>query len=188
MHSLIHARMHACMHATAMCFMVLGITPGYDEHWAQCSCFLLVWGRGTCYWEIRAVKLWLHSQRAYIVISFLVSVTWFPTRGILKKGRSIVAHGWRGKSVMDTPSHNYRNSSLSLLYLYLLESGSKERVRGQKLAGLYKSQGLPPSESFISAGPPCSKDYTTSWKGTTSRGSIVRHMSLWGTFHIQPHK
>lgn len=63
---------------------------------------------------------------------------------------------------MDTPSHNYRNSSLSLLYLYLLESGSKERVRGQKLAGLYKSQGLPPSESFISAGPPCSKDYTTS--------------------------
>lgn len=176
------------MHATATYFMVLGITPGYDEHRTQHSCFYLLWGRGTCYWEIRAVKLWLHSQRAYIFITFLIDMSWHLTRGNLKEEKSIVGHGWRGRSMMDTPSPNYGNSSRSLLYLYLLESGSKERARGQKLAGLYKPQGLLPSESLISGGPPCSQNYTTSWKGTTSWGSIVRHMSLWETFHIQPHK
>lgn len=89
-------------------------------------------------------------------------MTWYPTRGNLKEEKSIIGHGWRGRSMMDTPSPNYRNSSHSLLYLHLLESGSKERARGQKLAGLYKPQGLPPSESLISGGPPCSEDYMTS--------------------------
>lgn len=175
---------YSCMQQ--LCISVLGITPGYDEHWTQCSCFCLLWGRGTCYWEIGAVKLWLHSQRAYIFISVLVGVTWYLTRGNLKEGRSIVAHGWRGRSMMDIPSHNYGNSSRSLLCLYLLESRSKERARGQKLAGLYKPQGLPPSESLIPAGPPCSEDDTTSWKGTASGESIVRYEPVGGHFISNP--
>lgn len=180
--------MHTCMRVCMqqLCISVLGITPGYDEHWTQCSCFCLLWGRGTYYWEVRAVKLWLHSQRAYIFISVLVGVTWYLIKGNLKEGRSIVAHGWRGRSMMDTPSHNYGNSSCSLLCLYLLESRSKERARGQKLAGLYNPQGLPPSESLIPAGPPCSEDDTTSWKGTASRGSIVRYEPVGGISYPTP--
>lgn len=99
------------------------------------------------------LKLWLHSQRAYIFISVLVSVTWYLTRGNLKEGRSIVAHGWRGRSMMDTPIITM-GTHLAACYVYIcLNQEVKRRLEAKSWQCYINLKAYPQVSHLFQLGP-----------------------------------